>query len=416
MDSHSAVTLLILSLLILLSAYFAATETAFSSLNRIRIKNMSENGLKRAALVLTLHDDYDKLLSTILVGNNIVNLSAASISTVLFIKHLGDIGAMASTIAITAVVIIFGEIIPKSLAKETPEKFALFSAPLLCFFILLLTPVNYSFAQMKRLLRAAFKTAPDDRAITERELLTIVEEAEQEGAINEEDKQLIHNAIEYNDLKVDDILTPRMSIVGMPNGIPAAEMAELFLETGYSRLPVYDESIDNIIGIVHLRDAFDYLIKEGTSFSGIVSPAVFVAPTTRISELFKLLQKEKCHMAIVTDEYGGTAGLVTMEDILEELVGEIWDESDEVIEEFVPYGDHSYKVICSADIDEMFDYFRLKGESEASTVGGWIMEMLGKIPEEGDTFAYENITVTVHKTEHRRALECTVSVEGEPPA
>lgn len=410
MDNNNIFTLFTLSFLVVLSAYFSATETAFSSLNRIRIKSMAGDGSKRAELVLRLYDNYDRLLSTILVGNNIVNIAAASIATVFFIKYFADLGATISTIVITVVVLIFGEITPKSLAKESPEKFASFSAPFLRLLIVVLTPVNYLFAQWKKLLSVIFKTSLDNRAMTEQELLTMVEEAEQDGAINEDDKQLIHSVIEFSDLKAEDIFTPRVDIVGISKDTTTDAITELFLETGYSRLPVYDGSIDNIIGVVHLRDFFDFIIKKKKPLDDIISLAVFVTPSIRISDLLKLLQKKKSHMAVVTDEYGGTAGIVTMEDILEELVGEIWDESDEIIEEFVYLGDNKYRIVCTADLDKLFDHFNLTGKMDSLTVGGWIMDMIGKIPEEGDSFVYENLTVTVNKTEHRRVLECIISV------
>ena len=413
MDSNSIITVFTLSFLILLSAYFSATEIAFSALNRIRMKNMSENGSKRAALVLKLYGNYDKLLSTILVGNNVVNLTVASISTVLFIEHFGNIGAMLSTVVITVVVLVFAEVTPKSLAKESPEKFALFSAPLLYCLMVILTPVNFVFAQWKKFLIVIFKTSANDKAITEQELLSIVEEAEHEGAIDEEDKQLINNAIEFNDLQAYDILTPRMSIRGISKDATVDNLADLFLESGFTRIPVYENSIDNIIGIVHLRDFLEHVLKNKENFDSIITPAVFVAPSIKINELFKMLQKEKIHIVIVTDEYGGTAGIATMEDILEELVGEIWDESDEIIEEFISLGDNKYKIICAAEIDKMLEFFNLKDEVDSSTVSGWIMDMLGKIPEEDDSFVYKNLNVTVHKTGHRKALECIISVNHD---
>jgi CBS domain containing-hemolysin-like protein len=299
------------------------------------------------------------------------------------------------------------------MAKEAPEKFALLFAPVLYCFMFLLAPVNSLFVQWKKLLSTIYKSSSDDRGITEEELLSIVAEAEHEGAIDKEDKQLIHSAIEFNDLQAHDILTPRMNIVGASKDISMSDMTKLFLESGYSRIPVYNESIDNIVGIVHLRDFFDCVIGQKEPLGSIISPAVFVVPSIKISDLFKLLQKKKIHIAVVTDEYGGTAGIVTMEDILEELVGEIWDETDEVIEEFVSLGDNKYKIICAADIDKMFKFFNLTGEVESSTVSGWIMDMLGKIPEEGDSFTYENIVVTVHKAEQRRVLECIVAVNND---
>ena len=264
MDGHSIIAIISLSVLVLLSAFFGAAEIAFSALNRIRIKNMAEGGLRRAKLVLELYAKYDRLLSTILVGNTVVNISAASISAVLFIKHFGDTGATLSTIVITVVILVFGEVTPKNLSKESPEKFALFAAPPLYLFMLALTPVNFLFARWKILLGRVFKGSGED-SITEEELLSIVEEAEHEGAIDEEDMRLIHSVIEYNDLQAFDILTPRMDVVGAPKETSVDELTELFLESGYSRIPIYEESIDNIIGVVHLRDFFDFVIKKKDS-------------------------------------------------------------------------------------------------------------------------------------------------------
>jgi CBS domain containing-hemolysin-like protein len=355
-DPHSIISLSVLSALILLSAFFSATEIAFSALNRIRVKNMAENGTKRASLALRLYDRYDKLLSTIVVGNNAVNIAAASLAAVYFVRLFGDAGATLSAVVITAAVILFGEITPKNLAKENPEKFALFAAPIIQFFMFILAPVNILFSWWKKLLSVLFRTHPDERAMTEQELLIMVEEAEQEGVIEEEDKELINNAFEFNDRRAEDILTPRMDVTGIPRGMAVDDIAKLFLETGYSRLPAYDESLDNIIGIVHLRDFMELLLNSGTSIDTIITPAVFVAPSIKINDLLKLLQKEKNHMAVVTDEYGGTEGIVTMEDILEELVGEIWDESDEIVEEFVALGENQYKIVCAADVDKMFEW------------------------------------------------------------
>jgi CBS domain containing-hemolysin-like protein len=412
---QSLFTLLLILFLIIMAAFFSAAEIAFTSLNRVRVRNKAENGSKRAALVLRLYDKYDELISTILVSSNIAYLSAASASALWFIRYYGDIGATVSSVVMTLTLIFFSEITPKSLAKEYPETFALFSAPLVYALMLFFTPVNAIFIKWKKFLGRVIKTTPDDQTITEEELFTIVEEAEQNGAIDEEDMQLIHNALEFGDLRADDIFTPRMQIVGMTKAMSTDDIANLFLETGYSRIPVYDETIDNIVGMVHLRDFFEHMLKKEKPLEDIITPAVFVAPSIFVNDLLKKLQKEKSHIAVITDEYGGTMGIVTMEDILEELVGDIWDESDEIIEEFVPLEDGTVKVICTADIDRVFEYFNLEfpEDVEASTVSGWIMDTLGKIPEEGDNFTYKNLTVTVHKVEGRRVLECLVSVERE---
>ena len=246
--------------------------------------------------------------------------------------------------------------------------------------------------------------------------MNIIEEAQSDGAIEEDDTRLIHNALEFNDLCADEILTPRMGIVGMPKDIAVEDAAKIFLDSGYSRIPVYDGTVDNIVGIVHIRDFLQCMVKDKATLDSIVTPAVYVAPSTKISELFKMLQRNKIHMVVIGDEYGGTEGIVTIEDILEELVGEIWDESDEIIEEFVSLEDGSFKVLCSAEFDKMLEFFGFPEdeEVEASTVGGFIMDTLEKIPEEGDTFEYiteyKTLRITVSKALKRKALECTVTV------
>ncbi len=413
MDTDSIRLILILVVLLLLSAYFSASETAFSSLNRIRIKNLAENGHKRAKLVWKLSEHYDKILSTILIGNNIVNIASASLATILFVGWFGDLGVTLSTVAMTVLVLIFGEISPKSLAKESPESFAMFSAPILNALMVLLTPVNFLFVQWKKLLSKLFKSK-GDRSITEDELITLVEEAEQEGGINEDESELIRSAIEFNDRMAEDIFTPRVDVEGVPQDADKEKIAQVFAETGFSRLPVYDETIDKIVGIIHQKDFYNHVYRGGLPLASIVKPAVFIPKSMKISDLLHLLQQQKSHMAVIADEYGGTVGIVTMEDILEELVGEIWDEHDEVIESFEKLGDNCYKVVCSTDLDEMFEFFQLTGEADSSTVSGWVMEQLDKIPSEGDAFQYENLCVTVHKTDGRRALEILVDVLPPP--
>ncbi|MCL2420727.1 MAG: hemolysin family protein [Defluviitaleaceae bacterium] len=412
MDPDSLFSLLMIVLMLLIGTFFSAMETAFSALNRIRMKSMADEGNKRAVLVLRLHDNFDKLLSTLLVLNNAVTLIAAAISTLLFIRYFGDIGATLSTVILTIIIVFFGDITPKSLAKESPEKIALFSAPLLHFLMIMLTPVNFLFLKWKGLLSRIFKTENDDR-MTEEELYSYVEEAQQDGVIDEEGRQLLDNAIEFNELRASDILTPRIDVAGISEDSTPEEVSQLFFETDYSRLPVYRESIDNIVGVVHMRDFFKRTIAKKTPLKDVITPPLFVAPSTKITDLFKLLQKRKSHLAIVADEYGGTAGIVTLEDILEELVGDIWDESDDIIVEFADLGDNRHKVICSAYVKDLFTYFNLQEDTdvESTSVSGWIMDMLGKVPEVGDTFTFENLTVTVHKAEHRRVLECIIEVK-----
>jgi len=398
----------VLIVLVIFSAYFSATETAFSSLNRIRLKNMAADGNKRAASALELAEDYDRILSTILIGNNIVNILASSLATILFVALLGNAGVTWSTVVMTVVVLIFGEITPKSLAKEFPERFAMFSMPILRFFMVILSPLNLIFSGWRKLLSKIIRNN-EDRSITEDEILTIVDEAHEEGTFNDQESELIRSAIEFDDLEAQDILTPRVQIEGiaLEDGREAAEA--LFRESRYSRLPVFEETIDNIVGIIYQKDFFQ---RPDDTLEQLLKPAYFVAPNMKISALLQYLQQNKAHMAFVVDEFGGTQGLVTLEDILEELVGEIWDEHDEVIEEFNKVSEHTYRVLCSADLAKMFEVFDMEIESDNATVSGWVMESLGRIPQTGDKFEYENLSIEVLKTDERHALE--IQVEYHP--
>lgn len=411
MDGDSIPSIIAIVILIALSAYFSATETAFSTMNRVRLKSLIKSGNKKAGLALRLADNYDKLLSTILVGNNIVNIATASISTLLFVNLYGPYGATISTIVITVVVLIFGEITPKGLAKESPEKFAMFASPFINALVVILTPINFIFSQWKKLLNKLFRS-PGGKGMTEEELLTIVEEAEQDGAINEDESELIHSVIDFTDLKVRDIITPRVDIVGVDKNAGRDEIIRAFSSTGFSRLPVYDEDCDHIIGILNQKDFFNLVMAgDYAGAAATMKPPLFIPPAAKISGLLKDLQKAKVHMAVVLDEYGGTLGIVTMEDILEELVGEIWDEHDEVVEDFMEVEDNTYRINCGAELDKLFDYLSITGDTGATTVSGWIMERLEKIPEPGDSFRYGSVTVIVEKVEDNRVMEAVINVE-----
>ena len=409
MTSDSSTSVLIIIFCILFSAYFSATETAFSSLNRIRIKNLAEKGDKKAKLVLDLLENFDSLLSTILIGNNIVNIACASVATVLFVKMLGEEqGPSVATLVITIVVLVFGEVTPKSIAKENPEKFAMFAAPFLNVLMIMLTPFNFLFIQWKKLISKIFHTE-NDYSITEEELLTIVEEAEQEGRIDEQESSLIRSAIEFSEQEAIDILTPRIDIVGVSHDATKEEIAQVFEETNYSRLPVYKESIDHIIGILYQKDFYN-LDDEETSFEHIIRPALFITESKKIGELLQELQHKKSHIAIVLDEYGGTTGIVTLEDILEELVGEIWDEHDEVINEIEKVSDTEYIVHGSTNLEDLFEVLDMGmkineevEEMEVVTVSGWVMEeVLERIPAKGDVGTWQNLEVTVLEMDENR--------------
>lgn len=393
---------------IIMSAYFSATETAFSSLNRIRIKNMAEKGNKKAKLVLRLSENYDSLLSTILIGNNIVNIASASLATVLFVKWLGnDMGPSISTAVTTIVVLIFGEVTPKSIAKETPEKYAMFSAPFLNILMVLLTPFNFLFRQWKKLLSKMIKSA-DESGITEEELLSIVEEAKADGGIDEQENMLIRSALEFTEQEAVDILTPRVDIAAVSTETTKEEIAAVFADTAYSRIPVFEGTIDHIVGIIYQKDFYNYVYHSDKSISAIIRPTLFVPQNKKIGVLLKELQQKKIHIAVVLDEYGGTVGIITLEDILEELVGEIWDEYDEVSAEIERKSDTEFLVAGSANIEKVFEALNIEVTDEevpSGIVNGWIMHALGRVPEKEDSFSYKEYQITVLKMNEKRVEE-----------
>lgn len=398
-------------ILVMLSGYFSATETAFTSLNRIRVKNLANDGNKKAKLVLELEENFDTLLTTILIGNNIVNIAMTSIATVLFVDLYGTYGPTISTIVITVTVLIFGEITPKSIAKEKPERLSMFSAQVLRFLMIILSPINWVFMQWKKIVRSVFKIS-DDRSITDDELITIVEEAETEGSLDEERSELIQNAIEFNELEAYDVLTPRVDVEAIEIDEEKEKVAKIFLETGYSRLPVYEENMDKVLGVLNQKDFHNYVIGQNKEISDYVTPVVFMPGSIKIANLLKRMQKAKTHIAIVVDEYGGTEGIVTMEDIIEELVGEIFDEHDATTsQEILQIYDGSFRVLGGTSVEKMFDYFGLRHEEmDITTANGWVVVQLDKLPEVGDSFEYENLKVRVTKADGKRALEINIVV------
>lgn len=399
--------------LILFSAYFSATETAFSSLNKTRLKTLAEDGNKRAAVTLKLSDNYDKLISAILIGNNLVNIAVASLGTVLFVRLCGDIGATVSTAVVTLAVLTFGEILPKGIAKDSPERFAMFSTPFLRVVIVLFTPLTIVFSGLKKLVSKMFKLEEDSK-MSQEELLMLVEEVQQEGSIEASEGDLLRNAIEFGELKAEDILTHRVDLEGVPADATKEEIAQKFDSTRFSRILVYEGSIDNIVGVIHQKDFYVGMGVTPKPLSEIIAPPLFIHPTESIDDLLKQLQKEKSHIAIVLDEYGGTLGIVTMEDILEELVGDIWDEHDEVVEDFKKIGENAYIVDCSVNFDDFCQFFDVDTEAESVSLGGWVTEQLDKIPDKGDHFTFENLKLMVIKTDAHRVA--SVKVEVTPRA
>ena len=348
------------------------------------------------------------MITSILIGNNIVNIALTSICTVLFIHLMGDAGASMSTLVSTIVVLIFGEVTPKSLAKENPEKFAMFSAPFLKAIMWVLTPFAWMFSQLKKLVGMVVKSK-EDRTMTQEELLMLVDEVQQEGGLDEDEHELLRSAIEFTDRDAEDILTHRVDLEAVQLHDNARDISKVFDESRFSRLLVYDEDMDDIVGVIHQSDFYNDCVLRGKDLTEIMSAPVFVPKSIKISDLLKLLQKKKSHIAVVNDGYGGTLGIVTMEDILEELVGEIWDEHDEVVEEIRAEGDNTWTVSGAADLYRLLDKMDIdEDEVESASITGWVMEQLGKVPEAGDCFVMGGWHVTVTATDERRVSEIRV--------
>ncbi len=417
MSDDSVPLLLVLIFLVILSGFFSSAETAYSCASRIKLRALATNGNKRAEKTLLFAENkFDQLISTVLIGNNIVNITTATLAALFFSNILKNSPAdptLIATVVMTLVVLVFGEITPKFIAKAFPEKLAMAYQPVLYFFYILLYPLNLVFSGWKFLLSKIFRLKHDDK-ITEDEILTVVEEAEEDGTIKKEETRLIRSVIEFDDLEVSDILVPRVNITAADLTSSMDEIKMLFEKEGYSRIPIYKDSVDAIIGTVHEKDFYGALLSGKKTIEDIIQPAFFTTEHVKISNLLKQLQKNKVHLAIVLDEYGGTAGIVTLEDVLEELVGEIWDEHDEEINFFTQDKNGETTVDGNAPLEDFFEYFGLKNEEEkfdALTLSGWIIEKLGEIPQTGFVFEYENLTIEITKATVKRVLKARVTIK-----
>lgn len=414
MDPAGSMQIMALVILVLLSAFFSGTETAFTSFNKTRMKTLAQDGNKRAASVLYVDQHYEKFLSTMLVGNNIVNITASTISTLLFASFLkgnASLAATVSTAVMTVIILLFGEITPKFLGKDFADSYTMNAVAVVRFLMVILTPLTACFSWWRVLMSKIFKS-DSTLSITEDEIMTMVEEAQSEGGIDEHEGDLIKSAIEFNDLEVEAILTPRVDIVAVPLDASIDDVMEAFRSSGFSRLPVYRDTIDNVVGVVHEKD-FSRLVYDGEKdFSSVIHEVFCITENMKISKLLREFQAAKTHMAIAVDEYGGTAGLVTMEDVLEGLVGEIWDEHDEIIENIKPLGDDVYMINGSTPMNELEDIYPFSDDviEENATVNGWVLDNIGKIPEVGDEFEFENLSVRVMRVDGRRAAEIRLAV------
>lgn len=392
---------IIIIALLVMSAIFSGSEMAFSSVNKIRLKNYAAQGNKRAERALKIANSFDNALTTILIGNNIVNILSTSISTVLFTELLGPGGVGAATAVMTVLVLIFGEITPKSYAKNHAESVSLVMAEPLWILIKLLTPVVALF----RILQNAMKPKEEQPTVTEDELKYMIEEIEEQGVLEEQESDLVRSALEFDEITVDEILIPRVNVVAVERNEDFNKIKDIFLTEMYSRLPVYEKSVDNIIGIITNKNFFR-LVNEGKEdISEIIQDVIHLSDLKLISEALKEMQKNKMHMAVVLDQYGGTKGIITLEDIIEELVGEIYDENDEVIDTFVKTGENEYEVSGELSIGDLLENLGLPEneiESSGNTVGGWVMELLGHVAEEGETAESGAFRLTVISVEDKK--------------
>ena len=403
---------LIIVVLIIFSALFSAVETAYSSASKIKLRNMQNNGNPKAGIVLKTLENYDRFLTTILIGNDVVNIVAATIGTVLFSLIMKNNGPTVSTIVITIVTLMFGETAPKSLAKQAPERFACAMTGFVGFFSIVLSPLAYVLTGWTWLVSKIVNIKEDESDISD-ELITMVDEAEKEGDLEEHESDLISNAIGFNDLDVKDVLTPRVDVVAIDITASAEEIEDVFRKNSFSRLPVYENSIDNIVGVIHEKDFYELRYHNKGPVRKIIKPVIYTSPNTKISTVMKQLQGAKLHLAVVLDEYGGTEGIITLEDILEELVGEIWDEHDVVEDYYTKLDDHTWLVKGDAEIDDLIERFNVEEEQEEFdfiTVSGWAIHELGHIPQVGEEFDYKNLHVTVTKADQRKVLEVKVEI------
>ncbi|WP_295154442.1 hemolysin family protein [uncultured Ruminococcus sp.] len=398
--------LALIALLLMLSAVCSATETAFSSCNRIRLKKMADGGSKSAAKALKICADFDKALTAILIGNNVVNIASSALATVFFTEKFGAGSVGIATAVMTVLVLIFGEILPKSLAKENSESFSVFMAAPLSAFMFIITPLIWIFAGIKKIVVDLVGSKKKSPSVTEEELKYIIEEIEDEGVLEEQESDLVRSALDFDEITINSIFVPRVSVEAVEIDDDIEKIKDLFLKTKYSRLPVYEKDIDHIVGVIHQSDFFEmYVSKSKNDISRIINEPIYITESKKISETLKIMQKEKVHMAVVLDQHGGTAGICTLEDIIEELVGEIYDESDEEDTSFVRLSEKSCEVSAELSVSDFLERFGMEEndiDTERNSVGGWIMELLDRIPEEGERIFSPPFEMEIHMQDEQK--------------
>lgn len=407
--NNIVLNILVIILLLVLSALFSGCEMAFSSVNKIRLKNYAAKGDKRAEKALKIANKFEDALTAILIGNNIVNILSTSISTVLFTQILGSGGVGAATVVMTILVLVFGEITPKSFAKNHAEQCALMFAKPLSAFMILFKPVVLVFQVIQRI----FKPKTEQPSVTEDELKYIIDEIQEQGVLEEQESDLVRSALEFDEITVDEILIPRVNVTAIEKNTPFNEIKEKFLTEMYSRLPVYEKNIDNIIGVITNKNFFRLMNENKENISDIIQEVIHISDLKLISEALKEMQKSKMHMAVVMDQYGGTKGIITLEDIIEELVGEIYDENDEIVSHFVKTGENEYEISGELSVSDMLENLHMpedKIECSGNSVGGWIMELLGHVAYENETVQSDIFKMTVLSMEDQKILKIRLEI------
>lgn len=413
MSLSDTLMLLIVIICICFSAVFSSMETAFSTVSVIRLTDKAEKGSKKAKNALKVTKQYDKALTSILIGNNIVNIGCSSVATVLCISLFGDIGAAISTVAVTILVLIFGEVLPKCIAKEKPEEFCLATAKILLMFMTILTPIVFFFVVLKTFALKIFTKGGTKPSVTEDELKVLIGTSQQEGVLEQQERELVQSALEFDEKTVQEILTPRVDITAIDVNASKDKITKIIIDERYSRIPVYKDDIDNIIGVLHTRDYLEELIIGKTpDIKRLIKPAYFIYKTKVLSSVLTEFKKQRLHIAVVTDDYGGTLGIVTMEDLLEEIVGDIWDEDEIEAPDHNKISDTTYTVNGDMSITSLLELLKLREgyiKTDAVSVGGWIMENIGDIPQVGDSFTYKNISVTVTTASEKRVEKAKIT-------
>lgn len=403
---------IVIAILVLLSAFFSATETAFSFVNKIRIQHSVDNGNKKAKNALYVIENFDNALTTILICNNIVNLSCSSIATVLCLHLFGDMGSAIATGATTLLVLTFGEVIPKCLAKEHCDAFTLKTAGLLRVLMFILKPFVFVFLKLKSLALKIAGGSEDSPSVTENELKYIVESIEEEGVLEESESEMVRSALDFDEKTAEEILTPRVDVTFINISDSQEKIKDIIIENRYSRIPVYEETVDHIVGILHTRDYLESLADgKAPDLRDIMQTPYFVFRTQQLSKILNAFKRTKIHLAIVTDEYGGTLGIVTMEDLLEEIVGEIWDEDEEIEHNYYKIGKGEFLVNGDIELDDLLALFDLDEdaiESDSVTVGGFILEHAGTIPHKRQSIEADGFRFTVMEVKDQRIIRVVV--------